>query len=82
MSMFGDIVSAIFGAPKVRAASAPGSVPSSPKKPTMSAEMPQTASATPTLPPMSQGDVEGARTWREVASAADCMLKSHLDPMT
>src|SRR5690242_652636 len=59
MSMFGDIVSAIFGAPKVRAASAPGSVPSSPKKPTMSAEMPQTASATPTLPPMSQGDVEG-----------------------
>lgn len=61
MSMFGDIMSAIFGAPKAKATtSAPGSVPSSPQQQsTMSGSMPQTASATPTPPPMSRADVEG-----------------------
>jgi len=29
-----------------------------------------------------QGDADAAQTWREVANAADSMLKSHLDPMS
>lgn len=59
MSVFGDIMSAIFGGQKAKAATAPGSVPSSPSSSTMSGSMPQTASATPTPPPMSQAEVEG-----------------------
>ena len=58
MSVFGDIMSAIFGQKAKAATSAPGSVPSSPSSSTMSASMPQ-ASATPTPPPMSLADVEG-----------------------
>ena len=57
MSIFGDIMSAIFGAPKASAApSAPGAVKSdSPSSSTMSASMPSAVPVTP----MSKADVEG-----------------------
>lgn len=55
MSIFGNIMSAIFGAPKTSAAtSAPGAVKSDASSSSMTASMPSAATATP----MSRVDVE------------------------
>ena len=58
MSIFGDIMSAIFGAPKASAAtSAPGAVTSGGPS-SMSASMPASAPSAATVAPMSKTEVE------------------------